>query len=100
MKDGKWVVNQDIIHRSMSNNSIYYKHKPTREQIHWQIETMRFSGEPAFVNSESASKRRPNYNGSNACGEILLDNRGMCNLTEIIIPKFIEDEKLNEEKII
>ena len=24
LKDGKWVVNQDIIHRSMSNNSIFY----------------------------------------------------------------------------
>ena len=99
LKDGKWVVNQDIIHRSMSNNSIYYRQKPTREQIHWQIETMRYSGEPAFINAESASKRRPNYQGNNACSEILLDNRGMCNLTEIIVPKFIEDGKLNEEKL-
>ena len=60
---------------------------------------MRFSGEPAFINAESASKRRPNYQGNNACAEILLDNRGMCNLTEIIVPKFIEDGKLNEEKL-
>ena len=67
LKDGKWVVNKDIIHRSMSNNSTYYKQKPTREKLHWQVQQIRFSGEPAFINQESASKRRPNYQGNNAC---------------------------------
>jgi ribonucleotide reductase alpha subunit len=65
--DGKWQVNQDIIHRNMSNNSIFYKKKPSREQLHWQILTMRNNGEPAFVNAEHASKRRPNFNGVNPC---------------------------------
>jgi adenosylcobalamin-dependent ribonucleoside-triphosphate reductase len=44
--DGQWIVDKDIIHRSMSNNSIYYRKKPTREQLKWQIEQMRYSGEP------------------------------------------------------
>lgn len=97
--DGQWVVNKDIIHRQMSNNSIYYKKKPMREQLHWQIEQMRYSGEPAFINEESASKRRLNFNGVNACCEILLDDNGMCNLTEIVPLRFIENGVLNEEKL-
>ena len=49
----------------MSNNSIYYKSKPTRDKLHWQIQQMRYSGEPAWVNSQAAEKRRPNMNGVN-----------------------------------
>ncbi len=65
--NGEWTVNQEIIHRSMSNNSIFYEEKPTREQLHWQIKTMKLNGEPAFFNFEHAKKRRPNCNGSNPC---------------------------------
>src|SRR5690606_18661792 len=61
--DGQWIVDKDIIHRSMSNNSIYYRKKPTRQQLKWQIEQMRYSGEPGWVNEEAGSKRRPNMNG-------------------------------------
>ena len=99
LESGKWVVDNDIIHRQMSNNSIIYYSKPTREQLHWQIQTMRYSGEPAWVNAESANKRRPNFNGVNACSEILLDSKGMCNLTEIVPSMFIENGKLNEQKL-
>lgn len=63
--DGQWIVDEDIIHRQMSNNSIYYKDKPSREQLHWQIEQMRYSGEPAWVNEVAGSARRPNFNGVN-----------------------------------
>ena len=63
--DGQWIVDKDIIHRQMSNNSIYYREKPTREKLHWQIEKMRYSGEPGWVNEEAGSKRRPNMNGVN-----------------------------------
>jgi len=70
--DGQWIVDEKIIHRQMSNNSIYYTERPTREKLHWQIQQMRYSGEPGWVNSEAASKRRPNMNGVNPCGEILV----------------------------
>jgi len=63
--NGEWVIDKEIIHRQMSNNSIYYTEKPTRERLHWQIERMRYSGEPAWVNAEAASKKRPNFNGVN-----------------------------------
>jgi ribonucleoside-diphosphate reductase alpha chain/ribonucleoside-triphosphate reductase len=90
MEDGKWVVNEEILHRSMSNNSIYYTSKPTREMIKWQLERMRYSGEPGWVNEVAGSKRRPNFNGVNPCGEILLDNKGLCNLTTINVFAFVD----------
>lgn len=64
----KWVADETIKHRAMANNSIYYTRKPTREKLHEQIETMRYSGEPAWVNAEAGSKRRDNFNGVNPCG--------------------------------
>ncbi|ABR50592.1 ribonucleoside-triphosphate reductase, adenosylcobalamin-dependent [Alkaliphilus metalliredigens QYMF] len=90
--DGQWIVDQNIIHRQMSNNSIYYTEKPTRERLHWQIEKMRYSGEPGWVNAEAAAKRRPNMNGVNPCGEILLDSQGLCNLTTINVYSFVSKE--------
>ncbi|KAB3533579.1 ribonucleoside-triphosphate reductase, adenosylcobalamin-dependent [Alkaliphilus pronyensis] len=90
--DGQWIVDKDIIHRQMSNNSIYYTTRPSREQLHWQIEKMRYSGEPGWVNSEAASKRRENMNGVNPCGEILLDSKGLCNLTTVNVYAFVRPD--------
>lgn len=93
--EGQWIVDQNIIHRSMSNNSIYYKTKPTREKLHWQMEKMRYSGEPAFVNEVAAARRRPNFKGVNPCAEILLDSKGMCNLTTVNVMAFVKDDELD-----
>jgi len=96
--DGQWIVDQEIIHRQMSNNSIYYRSKPSREQLHWQMEQMRYSGEPGWVNEEAGALRRDNMNGVNPCGEILLDSKGLCNLTTINTVAFVdEDGKLDLE---
>ena len=64
-KDGDWVLDKNISHRQLSNNSIFYKEKPTREQLKWHMSRMRFSAEPGFVNQEQASKRRVNFEGVN-----------------------------------
>ncbi|QSX05580.1 ribonucleoside-triphosphate reductase, adenosylcobalamin-dependent [Sedimentibacter sp. zth1] len=99
--DGQWIVDKDIIHRQMSNNSIYYKEKPTRSQLHWQIEQMRYSGEPGWVNEIAGAKRRKNMNGVNPCGEILLDSKGLCNLTTLNAFAFVNpDNTLDEEGIL
>lgn len=90
--DGQWIVDKDIIHRQMSNNSIYYREKPSRERLHWQIEKMRYSGEPGWVNEEAGRKRRDHMNGVNPCGEILLDDKGLCNLTTINVFAFVDEE--------
>lgn len=95
--DGEWKINPDLIHRAMSNNSIIYTSRPTKDQIKWQIETMRYSGEPGFCNLEAMKKRNPDAEGGNPCMEIILRKNGMCNLTEINLVAFVEDGKLNLE---
>ena len=98
-ENGKWIVNQDIIHRQMSNNSILYQKKPTRDKLAWHFKTMRYSSEPGLGNAEQARLRRPNFAGFNACFEVALDSRGMCNLTEIFPINFVKDGKLDEESM-
>lgn len=91
-KDGEWKINKKIEHRQMSNNSIFYEEKPSREQLHWQIEQMRYSGEPAFANAEVGRERRENFEGSNPCMEILLDSRGVCNLVSLNVMSFVKED--------
>ncbi len=93
--NGRWEMDKSISHRQMSNNSIFYRRKPTREQLHWHIQQMRYSGEPGWINEEAGSKRRPNFKGCNPCGEILLDSHGLCNLTTINVKAFVKDGKLD-----
>jgi len=99
--DGQWIMNDELSHRQVSNNSIYYQEKPSREKLNWQIKQMRNSGEPAFINAESAKKRTKTFNGVNPCGEILLDTKGLCNLTTLNVEAYVqEDDSLDLEAII
>jgi ribonucleoside-diphosphate reductase alpha chain/ribonucleoside-triphosphate reductase len=91
-RDDEWVINPEISHRQMSNNSIFYESKPSREQMNWHIKQMRFSGEPGFINAVEASRRRDNFKGVNPCAEILLDSRGVCNLTSLNVMGFVDAE--------
>lgn len=88
----KWVIDQELSHRQMSNNSIYYERKPTREKLHWHLTQMRYSGEPGWVNAEAGARRRPNFNGINPCAEILLDSKGLCNLTTVNVKAFVKED--------
>lgn len=90
----------DKQHRFMSNNSIYYRKKPSWEQIEWQFSVLENEGEPCFLNAEAASKRRPNFKGVNPCVEILLDSYGLCNLTTINVMAFVKDGKLDLEGLL
>ncbi|MBA4547721.1 ribonucleoside-triphosphate reductase, adenosylcobalamin-dependent [Thermoactinomyces intermedius] len=85
----------DKYHRFLSNNSIYYTSKPSWEKIKWQFDVLKEEGEPCFLNAEAAQKRRPNFNGVNPCFEILLDSRGLCNLTTVNVLAFVKDGKLD-----
>ena len=98
--DGRWEIDKSIAHRQMSNNSIFYRRKPTREQLHWHLQQMRYSGEPGWVNEEAGLKRRPNFRGCNPCGEILLDSHGLCNLTTVNVMAFVKDGALDEEALL
>ena len=94
--NGRWEIDRNIAHRQMSNNSIFYRRKPSREQLHWHIQQMRHSGEPGWINEAAGLKRRPNFCGCNPCGEILLDSHGLCNLTTLNVMAFVKDGKLDE----
>lgn len=98
--DEKWVIDGEVAHRQMSNNSIYYRRKPTREGLNWHLQQMRYSGEPGWVNEEAGKKRRPNFNGVNPCAEILLDSKGLCNLTTINVMAFVRDGVLDREGLL
>lgn len=78
-----------ITHRRMSNNSVAFEQKPTREQHSLQFGLLQGEGEPCFVNLEEARRRRPNAEGLNPCVEIILDSYGVCNLTTINVTAFI-----------
>lgn len=83
-------------HRRMSNNSIAFEKKPSKELMEIVFELLQGEGEPGFINLEEARRRRPNAEGINPCAEILLDSYGVCNLTTINIKAFViqkEDDK-------
>ena len=82
-------------HRRMSNNSIAFTRKPTRERLNLMFAIMQSEGEPGFVNLEAAGKRRPNAKGLNPCAEILLDSYGVCNLTTVNVMSFVKDGTLD-----
>lgn len=98
--NGHWSLNKEIAHRQMSNNSIYYRTKPTREMLHWHLQQMRYSGEPGWINEVAGKKRRPNFNGCNPCGEILLDENGLCNLTTVNVMGFVKDGVLDRNALL
>ena len=89
LKDGNWVLDDAIEHRRLSNNSIYFRSKPAYDFLAKCINDVRYSGEPGVVNEVAAAKRRPNFNGVNPCAEILLDSKGLCNLTELNVMAFV-----------
>ena len=85
-------------HRRMSNNSVGFHKKPTREMLNLLFTIMQSEGEPGFVNLEEANRRRPNAKGLNPCAEILLDSYGVCNLTTVNVDAFVQrTERVIEE---
>jgi len=92
-KIGLWEVGSKNFgqdQRSMSNNSIFFTEKPSRDILVDIFYRIKDTGEPGFVNAEAARKRRPNFQGLNPCAEILLDSQGVCNLTEINVRAFVD----------
>lgn len=84
-------------HRRMSNNSIAFESKPSREFLNLIFEMMQGEGEPGFVNLEEARRRRPNAEGLNPCAEILLDSYGVCNLTTVNLTEFVRFDPIEED---
>ncbi|WP_019119372.1 ribonucleoside-triphosphate reductase, adenosylcobalamin-dependent [Brevibacillus massiliensis] len=85
--DGRWGLD----HRRMSNNSMAFTSKPSREFLNLVFTIMQLEGEPGFINLEEANRRRPNAEGLNPCAEILLDSYGVCNLTTVNLVQFVKE---------
>lgn len=67
-----WEINEEILNRQLSNNTIFYHEKPTREELHEHMKAMRHSAEPAMLNAKEALRRNPNFKLTNPCGKFCL----------------------------
>lgn len=83
-----WVHNN--FHRQQSNNSVMFKSRPTQADITNLFDLMQEAGgsEPGFINMVEGKRRAPWISGVNPCAEILLPNKGFCNLVEINLSRF------------
>lgn len=93
-------------HRRMSNNSVAFIDKPSREYVMLLCDMMQLEGEPGMINLYEAARRilkaqgvkRPDHEsivtiaeqiGVNPCAEIILFSKGLCNLTTINVKNFV-----------
>lgn len=98
-----------INHRRMSNNSVAFTEKPSREKHALQFAILKGEGEPAFVNLEEGARRICNMLGIknpsrkylenimeqiglNPCVEIILFSKNVCNLTTVNVKAFVKED--------
>jgi len=77
-------------HRQQSNNSLMFWQKPVRKDLESLFALMQEAGgsEPGLINAVEAKRRAPWFSGCNPCAEILLPNKGFCNLVELNLAAF------------
>lgn len=92
-----WLLKQNL-HRTMSNNTVVFKDKPSRDQLKHIFTNIRNNGEPGFLNYHAATSRRPEFFTINPCGEALLNNKGFCNLSTVNLMAFITEEGMDVER--
>lgn len=86
-----------IKHRAQSNNSMQFMERPYKGLINLIFKLIRFGGEPGFVNMAEMLRRRDNAQGTNPCGEIILDSKQQCNLTTLNLAAFSDGENFDLE---
>jgi len=89
-KKDYWIDNPQ---RGQSNNSLVFHRKPSKNELRDLFRKMLDAGgsEPGFINGVAAKERAPWMAGFNPCAEIILPNKGFCNLVEIDVSKFSGD---------
>lgn len=87
------IWNRGLQHRSQSNNSIIFWKKPEYSELLGWFEKINRggNGEPGLINGQQLRARAPWAVGMNPCAEILLPNKGFCNLVSIDVLKFKGD---------
>ena len=90
-KAGMWENGND--HRSQSNNSIIFWKRPAYDDLYAWFDKINQggNGEPGLINGQQMKARAPWAVGLNPCAEILLPNKGFCNLVSIDLLKFRND---------
>lgn len=85
-------------HRQQSNNSIIFWEKPTRARLGEIFAAIVAGGgsEPGFINGVAARTRAPWFATANPCVEIILPDKGFCNLFEVDVAKFTDLGELCE----
>lgn len=81
------------VQREQSNNSLVFWQRPTKDQLTEIFDMMLSAGgsEPGFINGAAARARAPWFSGMNPCAEILLADKGFCNLVNINLGAFHDD---------
>lgn len=85
-------ANYNKFTRFMSNNSIAFYERPSKEELRKVFLSVKESGEPGIINMESIKRRRKDGELLNPCGEIILRDNGTCNLAELNINSFISED--------
>lgn len=107
-KNGQfWLANPQ---RAMANNSVAYTEKPTMEQFldEWHNLVISGSGERGIFNRGSLKKQLParrwklfadgyDTSGTNPCGEIILQSKQFCNLSEVVVRAEDTEETLMDK---
>ena len=96
-KKDLWVHKENL-QRTMSNNSIAFKEKPSLELLKEVFGNIKTNGEPGIWNFEKVKKSAPNRRGTNPCNEICSDSKQFCNLVSINLVAHIENGVLNWKK--
>ena len=81
--------------RTQSNNSLLFESRPSYPELRDIFNKMESAGgsEPGFINVAAARLRAPWFATLNPCAEILLPNKGFCNLVEINLAAFADDKE-------
>lgn len=101
-KSGQWWL--DNPQRALSNNSVAYTEKPEAEIFleEWLALVKSKSGERGIFNRVAAQKQASKWGrrsatadyGCNPCSEIILQDKQLCNLSEVIIREDDTEETL------
>ncbi len=86
--------------RVQSNNSVVFTEKPDRDALLSMFDYILQYGEPGFINEQAAKKRRADFRGLNPCAEILLRDKGVCNLVTVNLPAHVQNGQLNKSELL
>lgn len=93
LKDQYWLRGQSWL--SQSNNTLIFRDEPSLDVIESILRTAdKCGGDPGILNEKAALRRAPWFKTVNPCAEILLPDKGFCNLVDVNINAFESEDEL------